>query len=68
MLLVIAEPTDRVSIVASIDGNLQPDQSRTNGGGRVTWFPGYLNVTKAGCWRFDVSYNDQMETLFLQYS
>jgi hypothetical protein len=68
VLLITAEPTDRLTIVASIDGNPQPDQPRTNGGGRVTWFPGYLNVTKTGCWRFDVSYNDQRETLFLEYS
>lgn len=68
VLIVTEDPTDRLTIVASIDGHRQPAQSRTKGDSRVTWFPGYLNVTNVGCWRFDVSYNDQTETLFLDYS
>jgi hypothetical protein len=68
VLIVTDEPTDGLSIVASIDGHRQPDKFRTNSNGRATWFPGYLDVTDVGCWRFDVSYNDQIETLFLHYS
>ena len=68
VLIVTDEATDSLTIVASIDGHGQLDQSRTNSNGRATWFPGYLNVTDVGCWRFDITYNDHTETLFLHYS